>query len=211
MTVKIAKIAQGRLVRSVRFLDIPFVRLVRLPDMASRLVRQHLDELSHDLELILVRTQEDNRLKVTVDWLEGDPCVTPRITVLLFLALIPLYGVTLSGLGIRDVAELDEHGLTLPRALDRPSEEAPRAVGDRRLHGLANDLGNEHTWAQAVARIEGNPIKAVVLYMLRIAEGTGCGLERYERYASNVALLRFGLDDTQPRRCMSSEQFGHRA
>jgi hypothetical protein len=41
--------------------------------LASRLVRQHLDDLGHDLELLLVRAGQDDRLEVRVDRLEADP------------------------------------------------------------------------------------------------------------------------------------------
>ena len=52
------------------------------------------------------------------------------------------------GFRIDGVAQLHEHGLALARALDRCGEQAIRAIGDGRLHGLANDLGHEHAGAQ---------------------------------------------------------------
>ncbi len=44
-------------------------------------------------------------------------------------ALVPLDGVTLAGLGIGGVAELDEDGLALARALDQHGQRC-QPIGD---------------------------------------------------------------------------------
>ena len=56
---------------------------------------EHLKQLGNDLEPTFLAGKNDGR-EVGVDRLEGNPGVAPRVTVLLLLALIPLYGLTLS-------------------------------------------------------------------------------------------------------------------
>jgi hypothetical protein len=63
--------------------------------------------------------------------------------------------------------------LTLTSALDWRAEEAPGAVRNGRLHGLTDDLRDEHTWPQSLARVDLDPLEAEVLDVLGIAEGAG--------------------------------------
>jgi hypothetical protein len=79
----------------------------------------------------------------------------------------------LARLKVDGLAELNENRFVVTRALDWRSEEAPSAVRNGWLHGLTDDLRDEHTWPQALARADFNPLEAVVLDVLRIAEGAG--------------------------------------
>src|SRR4030042_707858 len=108
----------------------PFLRhLVSLP-FSSRFAPQHLDKLSHNLELPLVRAGEDDRLGVGGYRLQDDAGVPPGIALLGLHALVAFDGVALSGLWVGSVTKLDEHGLALACAGDRGCEEAVRAVGN---------------------------------------------------------------------------------
>src|SRR3990170_7843509 len=126
--------------------------------------------------------------------------MAPGVAALRFLALVALDGVALAGVGVSGVAKLDEDGLALARARDWRGEEAVRAVGNGGLHRLADDLGDEHARAQSVARLDRDPLQAVVRDVLGIAERTRGGLEWDERHARDVAFLGLGLDDAELRR-----------
>ena len=102
---------------------------------------QNLDQLCDYLELSFVRAGEHDRLEVRVDGLEGDLLVAPSVAFLRLFALVTLDRVALTGLGIGGVAELDEDGLALTRALDRSAEEAPGTVGNRGLPWTCRQLG----------------------------------------------------------------------
>src|SRR4029453_17121685 len=95
--------------------------------------------------------------------LQGDPSVTPGVAIHDLLALVTLDSVALAVVGIDGVAQLHEHDLALPRADDRRSKEAVRAVRYGGLHRLANDLGHEHARAQAALGVDGDPLPIVVL------------------------------------------------
>jgi hypothetical protein len=114
---------------------------------ASRFIGHDFNQLGDDLELLFIRTGEDDRLEVRIDGFQRDVRMAPRIPVLCLLAFVAFDGVALAGFGIGGVPELDENGLALARPLDRRAEEALRAVRDRRLHGLADNLGDEHAGA----------------------------------------------------------------
>ena len=149
----------------------------------SPLTSEDLNDLGHDLELTFVITCEHDRSKSGIDGLEVDPRVAPGVAVPGLLALVALYGVTLAGLWVGGITELDEDGLALARACDGGGEETIGAIRDAGLHPLAHDLGNEHPRAQSVLGVDRDPLPAVVVDVLGITKCTGGSLERDERDA----------------------------
>src|SRR5690606_14195801 len=108
-----------------------------------------------------------------------------------------LDGIALPRLRIGTIAQLDEDRLALSRAFDRSAKETPSAVRNHGFHGFADDLGDKHSPAQATVRFDRDPLETVVLDMLRIAEGAGRRLERYQRDARHVPLFLRSLDPSQ--------------
>ena len=104
----------------------------------SRFVHKHLDQLGHNLELLLVRAGENDCLEVGVDGLQRDLRMEPGVALLCFFALVALDGEALAGLRIGGVAEPDENGLALPRPFNRRAEKAVGAVGDRMANSAAS-------------------------------------------------------------------------
>ena len=90
----------------------------------SQYAAKDLHDLGNHLQLPLVRARKDNRPEVGVDGFQNDLRVAPGVSALGLLTLIAFHCVTLAGLGVGGVAKLDQHGLTLPRAFDRSSEQA---------------------------------------------------------------------------------------
>ena len=91
-----------------------------------------------------------------------DDGMVPSVALAGLLAFLALDGLRLVSFRVGGVAKLHKCGLSLPRALDGRGEEAVCAILDHGLHGLAEDLGDEHAGAEAVARLDGNPFEAIV-------------------------------------------------
>ena len=112
---------------------------------------EHFQELRNHLKVPFIRTGQGDRLKVRVYGLQSDFRMTPRIPLHRPFTFVTFDGVTLAGLRIDLVSELDEDGLALPAPFNRGAEETPGTVRDRRLHGPADDLGGEHPSSQPMA------------------------------------------------------------
>ena len=86
---------------------------------------------------------------------------------------------------IGGVAKMDEEDLDLARAFDRSSEKAPGTVTNRGVHGLADDLGDEHAFAQTMSGRDSDPLEVVVFDVLRIAEAA-VGRLKQDRASTQV-------------------------
>ena len=69
----------------------------------------------------------------------------PRVFRLGFLTSVDLYCVVSAHVRILNRSALNDHNFPISRALRCWAEEAPRAIGDTPVHGLADDLGDEET------------------------------------------------------------------
>ena len=163
---------------------------------------QHFQQLGDHMDLPFVLGREHDGPEARVAGLEGDASVAPAAVVVLgtLLALVALDGVALAGLRVDIVAKLHEHRLALARAFDRCREEAPCAVGYRRFHGLADDLGDEHATSQRAFRANLRPLEVVRREVLRVAERACRGLEMDQRRSGDVAGSGVRRDDHRPER-----------
>ena len=161
---------------------------------------KNFDEFCDDAEFAVVQVFEHDRLEGEVGGvgLEGHAGVMPAsVGIGHLLGLVDLDGVATHKISVIDIGMLRDHNGAVSRARGIRSPNAPAAVGDAAVHGLADDLGHEKALRRLGAAVDLHPFDFAVDARLRIAEEPGGGLQRQQREARAVAVLGLGLHNPE--------------